>query len=262
MPAPGHSVTSCEQRNLDERHVAREHEHRTDGRAARRPPRRARRAGPRPRRLRARRAESAHAGTDLDHRVAHLGRARARHVPRASRRATRSSPCRCPSAGSRRPVSRSAGNRFTSFTSVRSEYPTTSQPVARFSSSTRFCTLPSADVTLRDDDRGLPRRRRRRRRRPRAPTARARHLACAARFAAMNSARCIPSRSSSPGEVEQQVEVELVPRVLVRDRDVGRPRSRFEPERDPHHEQQREDDPERDPERHVSVVGWNPRTPA
>ena len=63
-------------------------------------------------------------------------------------------------------------------------------------------------------------------------------------------------------EVEEQVEVELVPRGFVRDRDVGRARSRFEAERDPQHEQQREDDPDRDPQRHVRSRARTARTPA
>ncbi len=45
-----------------------------------------------------------------------------------------------------------------------------------------------------------------------------------------------------PGEVVEQVEVELVPRPLVRDRDVGRTRTGLAADRDPHEQQQPGDD--------------------
>ena len=228
----GHEL---EQRSLDERHVAREHEHRTDG---------AQRVDPRDERgerSRARRGLRARPGArsrryrlrspDRTPRPAH-GAARAASVSPRNSIVALSAPIRRLAP----PVSRSAGNRFTSFTSVRIEYSTTSQPVARFSSITRFCTRPSAEATLVATT-AVCRSRRHRRRRLRRRCASS-SPPCAARFAAMNSVAVHTVADLVTGEIEQQVEVELVPCVLVRDRDIGRPGPGFEPERDPHHDQQ------------------------
>ena len=126
----------------------------------------------------------------------------------------------------------------------------TTQPFAVWSSMTLLRTAPPSAATSRHDERGLVARDRRLDRDPRADARACSASAYAARFAAMNWSRRRPSRSSGAREVVEQVEVELVPRPLVRDRDVGRTGAGLAPDRDPHEQEQQRDDDQRDDERH------------
>ena len=94
----------AQDRRLDERQVAREQHDRTARSPARARPRPAPRAA-RARRILAHAREPGRARADLDHRIAHVGRARAPRAPRASHPATRCAPCRSPCRRLAPPVS-------------------------------------------------------------------------------------------------------------------------------------------------------------
>ena len=130
------------ERWVDERHVARQHDDRADG-AEHVDSRDERGKRPGARWRFAHRAHLRNARPDLDHRVAHLG-----EHPRRTRRERLAAPLDRRLVGAHAPA-RSPGQeeRGQAAHVVRMEYPTTSQPIGRFSSSTRFCTLPSGVVT-------------------------------------------------------------------------------------------------------------------
>ena len=129
-----------------------------DGARARRRPRAARRAGPAPAGCSRTARSECHARADFEHRIADLGE----HA-RGPRRERLAAPHDRRLVGShppaRPPVRSSAGTRDR-VTSRGADRVADDHPArrARFSSSTRFCTLPSSVRDPRRDDGGLPRR--------------------------------------------------------------------------------------------------------
>ena len=196
---------------------------------ARRRPRRARRAGPRPAAPRAPRGSDGHARADLDHRIAHLGE----HA-RGPRRERLAAPHDRRLVGAHPPAARPPVRRTRRHRAVRvmsrgadrvpDDHPTRR---ARFSSSTRFCTLPSSVRDTRRDDGGLTASRRRRRRRSRRRcrawlASGVRRASCGDELGRGAARRGAPHRRGRRAGRSR-----AVPRAFVRDRDVGRARARL-----------------------------------